>query len=367
MATVHHWTGLEARVLRLALRMTVRDFAEYLGVGVRTVSKWEKLRTLTEPRPDNQAILDTALARADAAVHPRFETFLAEETGHPPTSMPDLGRVTVSRASGADLEAWADDLDRTVVALARQDFTFADSLIRRWTHRFPATALDDRGLYLLARATTLLGDLKRDQGSVIGPLSAAGDYNTARSLFGQLDIPRRIAQIDLSLAVTTEMSGRLTAAARQYETLAADPRLSPRDQARARLWVGTALSKDGQNTYAAHVMEMAARAFETLDEPEDWSVAHQKIALAHRGAGDLSAALNCIGIARATARPDAPLPQVRLDTAYGHILISDPATRDEGLRVLDTAAHTAARIGLRHQLAAIDGIRTPAHAEPGRA
>jgi DNA-binding transcriptional regulator YiaG len=69
VATVHHWTGLEARALRVALRLSVRAFAEHLGVGVRTVSKWEKLLAATEPRPDTQAILDTALARADAAVH----------------------------------------------------------------------------------------------------------------------------------------------------------------------------------------------------------------------------------------------------------------------------------------------------------
>ncbi|MEO3976877.1 hypothetical protein [Streptomyces sp. CAU 1734] len=362
MATVHHWTGLEARALRLALRMSVRSFADHLGVGVRTISKWENLRTATQPRPDTQAILDTTLARADAAAHLRFETFLAEEAPSAGPS-PRAGRVTLSRASGADLEAWADDLDRTVIALARQDFTFADSLIRRWTHRFPATALDDRGLYLLARSTTLLGDLKRDQGSVIGPLSATSDYTAARSLYSQLGIPRRIAQIDLSLAVTTEMSGRLTDAASQYETLTADPRLASRDRARARLWVGTALSKHGDNAYAAQVMTTAARDFEALDEPEDWSTAHQKIALAHRGAGDLTAALHCIGIARTTARPDAPLPQVRLDTAYGHILVSDPATREEGLRVLDGAAHTAARVGLRHQLTAIDTIRI--HAQTG--
>ncbi|WP_207211393.1 helix-turn-helix domain-containing protein, partial [Rhodoplanes serenus] len=78
MATVHHWSGLEAHVLRRALRMSVRAFAEHLGVAVRTVSKWDKLQAATEPRPDTQAILDTALARADAAVHLRFETLLSE-------------------------------------------------------------------------------------------------------------------------------------------------------------------------------------------------------------------------------------------------------------------------------------------------
>ncbi|MEU1024670.1 helix-turn-helix domain-containing protein, partial [Streptomyces sp. NPDC005904] len=76
MATVHHWTGLEAKALRLALRLSVRAFAERLGLAVATVSKWESKLASTEPRPDTQAILDTALGRADAAVHLRFETLL---------------------------------------------------------------------------------------------------------------------------------------------------------------------------------------------------------------------------------------------------------------------------------------------------
>lgn len=78
MTTVHHWTGLEARALRHALRLSIRAFAQHLGVGIRTVSKWEKLLSATDPRQDTQAILDTALARSDAAVHLRFETFLSE-------------------------------------------------------------------------------------------------------------------------------------------------------------------------------------------------------------------------------------------------------------------------------------------------
>lgn len=39
VATVHQWTGLETRALRLALRLSVRAFAEHLGVAVATVSK----------------------------------------------------------------------------------------------------------------------------------------------------------------------------------------------------------------------------------------------------------------------------------------------------------------------------------------
>lgn len=117
-----------------------------------------------------------------------------------------------------------------------------------------------------------------------------------------------------------------------------------------------ALSKDGQHDYATRVMKAATREFEILTEPEDWSVAHQKIALARRGAGDLTAALRFIAIARDSGNADSPMQRVRLDTAHGHILLSDPATRDDGFVALDKAAARAERYGLVHQLRSIRSI-----------
>lgn len=354
MTTVHHWTGLEARALRHALRLSIRAFAQHLGVGIRTVSKWEKLLSATDPRQDTQAILDTALARSDAAVHLRFETFLSE-AGRP--GQGSGRRSTPGGPRAWEYETWTDDLDRAVVALSRQNFAFADNLLNRWLTRFPPTELDDKGRYLFARSTALMGDLQRDQGAVLGPLSAQHSYAVARSLFVQLGIPRRIAQLDLSLAVVAEMSGKLETAARRYENLAVDDRLSRRDRARARLWVGTALSKGGDHDQAARIMLAATREFEDLAEPDDWSVAHQKLALAHRGVGNLPQALHFIGIARNTGETDSPMQRVRWETAHGHILLSDPATRDDGLHVLNDAAKVAALFGLRHQLRSIEGIR----------
>ncbi|MCZ4102555.1 helix-turn-helix domain-containing protein [Streptomyces sp. H39-C1] len=362
MATVQHWSGQEAHALRLALRMSVRAFAEHLGVAVRTVSKWDKLAAATEPRPDTQAILDTALARADAAAHLRFETLLSE-TGRPALS-PGL-RVTSSGPRMWDYESWTDDLERTVVELSRQNFTFASSLLIRWTSRWRPPELDDRGLYLFARSTALLGDLQRDQGAILGPLSAQHSYAKARSVFSQLDIPRRVAQLDLSLAVVAEMSGQLETAAHNYETLAVDDRLSCRDRARARLWVGTALSKSGNHTYAARVMQAATREFEDLAEPDDWSVAHQKLALAHRGAGNITGALHFIDVARTSGTTDSPMQRVRLDAAHDHILLSDRATRDDGLVVLGQAAKVAAQYGLVHQLRSIEGIKAMSEGPTG--
>lgn len=36
VTTVYRWTGREAMLLRQALRLSVRDFAAHLGVGVRS-------------------------------------------------------------------------------------------------------------------------------------------------------------------------------------------------------------------------------------------------------------------------------------------------------------------------------------------
>ncbi|AKJ10110.1 hypothetical protein ABB07_08760 [Streptomyces incarnatus] len=359
MATVHEWTGLEALALRKALRLSVRAFAERLGVSVNTVSNWEKFLAKRRPNTESQAILDTALAQANAQTHVRFETELAKlAKGNTPPET--TGRVTIPRPRAWDYETWADDLERAVVALARQNFPFAESLLHRWTSRYKASELDERGLSLLARSTALHGDLMRDQGAVVGPLSAQRAYANARSLYMQLAIPRRVAQLDLSLAVVTEMVGELETAARQYEDLVADDRLSPRDRARARLWVGTALSKDGNHDYAVSVMETAVHVFEDLAEQEDWSVAQQKLALAHRGSGNLDAALRLIDLARSTGVTESPMQRVRLDTAYGHILLSDAATLDDGLHVLDDAAREAAQYGLSHQLRSITDIRRTA-------
>lgn len=55
---------------------------------------------------------------------------------------------------------------------------------------------------------------------------------------------------------------------------------------------------------------------------------------------------------------------MRLDTAHGHILLSDPATRDDGLRVLDDAAKLAAKAGLSHQLRSIESIRMMTEGQP---
>jgi transcriptional regulator with XRE-family HTH domain len=78
MAVVLQWSGREARALRLALRMGVREFAEHLGVNDSAVSNWERRGTKAILRYQTQHDLDTVLARASDAVRERFELALVE-------------------------------------------------------------------------------------------------------------------------------------------------------------------------------------------------------------------------------------------------------------------------------------------------
>jgi len=57
--------------------MTLVEFAERLGVSDRVVSKWERGGDAATPRPVNQAVLDTFLAKAGAETQGRFVGLLS--------------------------------------------------------------------------------------------------------------------------------------------------------------------------------------------------------------------------------------------------------------------------------------------------
>ncbi|MBP2323789.1 transcriptional regulator with XRE-family HTH domain [Kibdelosporangium banguiense] len=79
MATVQRWTGLETKALRQAMRLSIRDFATHLDVGVRTVARWESRGAGIELAPDSQGLLDTAFARVSEDVKQRFAAALAAD------------------------------------------------------------------------------------------------------------------------------------------------------------------------------------------------------------------------------------------------------------------------------------------------
>jgi tetratricopeptide (TPR) repeat protein len=89
MTTVTTWTGWEASVLRKALRMSVADFAEHLGVARRTVAKWSSRGRDIHLRTEMQAALDTALSRASAEARERFERLRSAAGDGAPAALPD--------------------------------------------------------------------------------------------------------------------------------------------------------------------------------------------------------------------------------------------------------------------------------------
>lgn len=331
---------------RATVGLTQENLAFALDVSVSTLSRWENglTKPLPPKRPKLANLLNVSLSE--------LEVLLREFDERAP------GRLSERPVGvGVDYDSWEDDLDRTAICLGRQEFDLAKLLLDRWVLQFRVEAVDTLGLHLYGRSLRLLGDLRQDQGLLRGPLSARQSYLKAIQVYGELGADRRVAQLELQLAVLDEMDGRLVEAAEAYRRLAIDRRLAERDRARAQLWVGTALSKHGLNAEAVSYISPAIQRFEQLEEPQDWSVAYQKLALAHRGAADLRSASGAIEVALNNRAGDAPMQRVRLDTAHAHILLSDVATVDSGLALLDAAAATSARYGMMHQLLSIKGIR----------
>ena len=87
MQVIAAWTGGQADALREAFRMTNEDFADHLGIGVRTVAYWRKQREI-RPRARMQEVLDTALERAPDRVKAQF-ALLANEAYRAPDYQSD--------------------------------------------------------------------------------------------------------------------------------------------------------------------------------------------------------------------------------------------------------------------------------------
>jgi transcriptional regulator with XRE-family HTH domain len=113
--------------------MSVRTFAEYLGVSDRMVSKWEAGRGAMAPRPFNQQLLDVCLERATVQERERFIQLLAQgpipiaETVGPRPALPRIQKepvtVIMQRTLGrADM----------VTALAARDLAAVYRILRRY-------------------------------------------------------------------------------------------------------------------------------------------------------------------------------------------------------------------------------------------
>ncbi len=188
MDAVTTWTGSRADALRRALRMTNEDFAEHLGVAVRTVAYWRE-RAGVVPRPGMQETLDAALAQAPARVRAQFSLILTEASEahqpHSPSTMSaDIASLTawitasntsdvaidhIEQAAVTFSERHAQAPAREVLAAVLQLHRSAQLLLQSGKQRLRQTRelirLDGE---VLAHASVLLGDLGQDQ--------AADDY-----------------------------------------------------------------------------------------------------------------------------------------------------------------------------------------------
>jgi formylglycine-generating enzyme required for sulfatase activity len=100
MSTVPVWSGVEVRALREARRMSVRGFAEHLGVCNRMVSRWENGGADLRPRPINQAALDTSLRTADPDTQARYAQLAAPANAPRPAPRPRVSPTGLRLPNG---------------------------------------------------------------------------------------------------------------------------------------------------------------------------------------------------------------------------------------------------------------------------
>jgi transcriptional regulator with XRE-family HTH domain len=118
------WTGLEATLLRLARRMTVREFADHLGITSRMVSKWSNGGRSIRPRPEYQALLDESLRRCTDAERERLGRLLQERDRQRPEDADRVRWCLVVDVSPGDIARMAQ-LELAVNAVLDGPF-FAD-------------------------------------------------------------------------------------------------------------------------------------------------------------------------------------------------------------------------------------------------
>jgi 3-keto-L-gulonate-6-phosphate decarboxylase/transcriptional regulator with XRE-family HTH domain len=123
-SVVARWTGREARALREAKRMSVREFAAHLGVNDAAVSNWERRGAEAKLRYDTQQLLDTDLIQSGPEVADRFELILRSEiTDEPPAHNAPQAEM----ATGSATHLGGRSGQRTAVLLGAVGLDVAES------------------------------------------------------------------------------------------------------------------------------------------------------------------------------------------------------------------------------------------------
>lgn len=230
--TVRSWTGQEARALRAARRMSIRGFAEYLGVNERVVSNWEARGTTITPRPVNQQALDTCLSEASHEERSRFAD-LTEETTEETKDAEGANRpddfscpwLSAGEREEADMRRRDVIRALSVMGVAGSFLTPAEAVRRNVEQALLPVPLNDRDI---SDWETTAADYGRDIGAV-PPAVLLGQLMTDLAEAGgllqtNLTEPARarmlhvVAQLAAVAAVTVVSTGQPHEARRWWRT-----------------------------------------------------------------------------------------------------------------------------------------------------
>jgi DNA-binding transcriptional regulator YiaG/tetratricopeptide (TPR) repeat protein len=230
------WSGRETRLLREAMRLSIRDFAAMLGINERLISKWEAGGSAVHPRPANQQVLDTALAGGDDSVHERFWLSAAQDSAGQVSAHPPAGTGAGSDLSLADGPAdQASDACRRAIAgttlfgeePSGEDLLAAAEAVRR--------EVEDT----LARGTISPTRLDRLEELVANHIRfytmTAPAHALANLLADFRDVQRLAAERQPAM-----IQARLSELSASLATLAADSLMKLGQIPDARAWYGTA-------------------------------------------------------------------------------------------------------------------------------
>jgi hypothetical protein len=125
------WTGLEATLLRLARRMTVRQFADHLGITSRMVTRWSTGGPSIRPRPEYQLVLDESLRRCTDTEQRQFYRFLRERDQRPSGTMSGVRWCLVVDVPAGDSVLM--DRVRMAVNAIMDDQSIDDARLTPWS------------------------------------------------------------------------------------------------------------------------------------------------------------------------------------------------------------------------------------------
>jgi transcriptional regulator with XRE-family HTH domain/tetratricopeptide (TPR) repeat protein len=190
MALVQRWTGAEAKALRQAMRLSVRDFAEHVDVDRRTVNKWEARGSSITLLPDSQGLLDSALQLADEEVKARFAQ--AVQGNHVPTrsALPALavpGDADVDEQPGSNelpLSLSVGDItDRRQALKLLGTSVFSAGAVGAGLDPFMQSAVEAMEFTRRAEASQLGPQTLEHLGSVVTGMAAAFAHTSPHELF----------------------------------------------------------------------------------------------------------------------------------------------------------------------------------------